>query len=81
MKVKDEVAALNARIPVQLRRAFDVAVAQRGITKQQAVEEALLTWVHQASSAEALPPFPLFASKSERRFNLIREQIDEASIG
>ena len=81
MNVKDEVVALNARIPVHLRRAFDVAVAQRGITKQQAMEEALLAWVHQASGAEPLPPFPLFASKSERRFDLTREQIDEASIG
>lgn len=81
MKVKEEVVSLNARIPVKLRRAFDVECAKRGITKQQALEEALSAWTRQPSCAGPLPPFPVFPSKSERKFNFTPEQIDEASIG
>ena len=81
MKVKAEIVALNARISVKLRRAFDVEVAKRGITKQQAMEEALLAWTRQPTSAEPMPPFPEFPSKSARKFNFTPVQIDEASIG
>jgi len=82
MKAKEEeVIALNVRIPVRLRRAFDVEVAKRGITKQEAMEEALSAWTHQSASPSLLPPFPVFPSKSGRKFNITPEQIDEASIG
>ena len=81
MKVKEEVTSLNARVPVRLRRAFDVAVAQRGVTKQQAMREALSAWIAERQASAPVVPFPLFPSKSERKFELTREQVDDASIG
>lgn len=81
MKAKEEVISLNVRIPVPLRRAFDVEVAKRGITKQEAMEEALSAWTLGLASAAPLPPFPVFPSKSSRKFNITPGQIDEASIG
>ncbi len=60
-----------------------MAVAAKGLTKQEALEQAIMSWVHQGE--KQLPPidedFPIIRARSGKKINPTKEQISEAMSG
>ena len=83
MQAKGRVVALNARVSHERRRAFDVAIARRGITVQKAVEEAIDLWMSQNAPLRARKEvrLPLIESAHPGSVNVTREQIDDLVFG
>jgi hypothetical protein len=83
MKVKAEVIPLNARVNVRVCRAFDIEVAKKRITKQQAVEEALRLWLNaQEKQSEGLAVrAPILPSEGRDQYILSAREIDDAVLG
>lgn len=83
MKASDRLVALNARISPHLRRDLGLAVARRGITIQQAVEEALRGWLAEQSRVKQryMGPPPVIKSSRPGTLHLTNEQIDEILFG
>ena len=83
MKVKDEVTALNARLNVQVCRAFDISVAKKGISKQQAVEEAIRLWISaQVKQSEGLTVrAPIISTRGRGKYTLSAQEVDDAVLG
>jgi hypothetical protein len=78
------LAALNARINLPLQKQFEIAVAERGITKQKAVEEALQLWIARQSTLHKrkMGQAPLIQShRPSRTLNLTAQDIDEILFG
>jgi hypothetical protein len=73
---------VNVRIDPSVARLFNVAVARRGCRKREAVEEAMRQWA-EAREPESLGPltFPIIHGKGRKKFDLTKEQIDEAMFG
>ena len=81
---KQTLTALNARISRPLQRQFEVAVAERGITKQKAVEEALQLWIVRQSTLRKrkMGQAPLIQShRRARTLNLTAQDVDEILFG
>ena len=80
---KQKLVALNARVSEPPRRRFDIAVAQRRVTKQRAVEEALRLWLHRLSEGDRrrMLEAPLIKSDRPGTLNLTNEQIDAILFG
>ena len=83
MKVAIERAPLNARVSVRLCQAFDIEVAKKRITKQQAVEEAIQLWISaQVKQAEGLTVrAPILAADGRHQYTLSPQEIDDAVLG
>ncbi len=83
MQASKRLVPLNARIDATVRRGFDVAVAHRGITKQEAVEEALRRWVadQAASRKRRMDEAPLIPSRRPGSLRLTNKQIDDLLFG
>lgn len=79
------LAALNARINLPLQKQFEIAVAERGITKQKAVEEALQLWIARQSTLRRrkMGEAPLIRSarRKSRTLNLTGQDIDDIIFG
>lgn len=71
--------ALNARIPETLRRRLDIAVAQRGVTIQQAVAEAIELWIEGAPQKQ-LQEAPVISARGGS-LRITKEEIDAAILG
>lgn len=72
-------SALNARIPERLRRRLDIAAAQRGVTIQQAVTEAIELWLEGPVSVTLQDAPVIRAGKGTLR--ITKEDIDAAILG
>jgi hypothetical protein len=76
--------ALNACITRPVQRKFEIAVAERGITKQKAVEEALQLWIARQSALRKrkMGQAPIIQShRRSRTLNLTTQDIDEILFG
>lgn len=76
------LAPLNARIPEDLRKQLAVHCAERGITMQEAVREAIHRYLLNAAPAKKKgyrADFPLIKSTG-RSLNITRELLDEAEF-
>lgn len=76
-------AALNARVPVALKRELDIIAAQQGISKQDAVVEALQLWLKAKESKDRrkrLPP-PVIRTGRPGTLDLTNEKIDAILFG
>jgi hypothetical protein len=76
--------SLNARISQALEKQFETAVAERGITKQKAVEEALQLWIARQSTLHKrkMGQAPLIQSgRRSRTLNLTAQDIDDIIFG
>jgi hypothetical protein len=72
------VTPLNARINNSLRRAFDIAVARRGVTKQEAVEEALRLWLRDPHAGQPRPRLkPPRITGAKPNINVTGRDLDE----
>jgi hypothetical protein len=81
---KQFLTALNARISHPIQRQFEIAVAERGITKQKAVEEALQMWIarHSTLRKRKMGEAPLIHSRRRSgALNLTAQDIDEILFG
>jgi len=81
---KPNLSALNARINLPLQKHFEIAVAERGITKQRAVEEALQLWIarHSTLRKRKMGEAPLIEShRRSRTLNLTAQDIDDIIFG
>ncbi len=81
---KQNLSALNARISLPVQKQFEIAVAERGITKQKAVEEALQQWIarHSTLRKRKMGQAPLIQSaRRSRTLNLTAQDIDEILFG
>jgi predicted DNA-binding protein (UPF0278 family) len=75
--------ALNARVPVAVKRELDVIAAQHGISKQDAVVQALELWLrtkHPKDSRRRLP-VPVIRTGRPGTLDLTNEKIDEILFG
>lgn len=74
---------LNVRVSPEKRRQLDIFVAQHGITRQKAIEDAIDLMVERAS--RALRPisetFPIIKSRGGEKINPTKEQLSEAFFG
>ena len=52
MGTKAAMAPINARVEEDLRREFSIGAAERGITIQAAMEEALTLWIAKQEEAK-----------------------------
>lgn len=81
--LKDPLLQLNARIHQSVSKKFNMAVAAKGLTKQEALEEAIMSWVHKGE--KELPPvdldFPTIPARGKKKINPTKEQLDEAMFG
>ena len=72
-------AALNARVPVALKRGLDILAARHGISKQDAVVQALELWVRtkQPKDRRKRLPLPVIRTGRPGTLELTNEKIDE----
>lgn len=83
MKENVERTPLNARVSVRICQAFDVEIAKKRISKQQAVEEAIRLWITaQLKQSEGLPVrAPILAAGARGTYTLSQDEIDDAVFG
>lgn len=76
-------AALNARVPVALKRGLDIIAARHGISKQEAVVQALELWLRtkQPKDRRRRLPLPVIHTGRPGTLNLTNEKIDEILFG
>jgi hypothetical protein len=73
---------VSARIDARVVREFNLKVARLGYTKRQSVEEAMRDWTER-QEAERLGrrTFPIIHAEGRKKFDLTKQQIDEAMFG
>jgi len=76
-------AALNARIPVGLKRGLDIIAARHGISKQNAVIQAIELWLRtkQPKDRRRRLPLPVIRTGRPGTLDLTNEKIDEILFG
>jgi hypothetical protein len=76
-------AALNARVPVALKRGLDIIAARRGISKQDAVVQAIELWLRtqQPKDRRRRLPVPVIRTGRPGTLDLTNEKIDEILFG
>ena len=76
-------AALNARVPVALKRGLDVIAARHGISKQDAVIQAIELWLRtkQRTARRRRLPVPVIRTGRPGTLDLTNERIDEILFG
>jgi len=76
-------AALNARIPVALKRVLDVTAARQGISKQDAVVQAIELWLrmNQPKDRRRRLPVPVIRTGRPGTLDLTNKKIDEILFG
>jgi len=76
-------AALNARVPVALKRGLDVIAARHGISKQDAVIQAIELWLRtkQRTDRRRRLPVPVIRTGRPGTLDLTNERIDEILFG
>ena len=72
--------ALNARVPLALKRELDITTARKGISKQDAVIQALELWLKAAQPRKRLA-VPVIRTGRRATLNLTNEKIDEILFG
>lgn len=72
-------AALNARVPVALKRGLDILAARHGISKQDAVVQAIELWLRtkQPKDRRSRLPVPVIRTGRPGTLDLTNEKIDE----
>jgi len=75
--------ALNARVPAALKREIDIAAARRGVSKQDAVVQALELWLRAEESKDRRRrlPLPVIRTGRPATLDLTGEKIDEILFG
>jgi hypothetical protein len=76
-------AALNARVPVALKRGLDVIAARHGISKQEAVVQAIELWLRtkQPKDRRRRLPVPVIRTGRPGTLDLTNKMIDEILFG
>jgi hypothetical protein len=76
-------AALNARVPVALKRVLDVTAARQGISKQDAVVQAIELWLrmNQPKDRRRRLPVPVIHTGRPGTLDLTNKKIDEILFG
>ena len=76
-------AALNARVPVALKRGLDIIAARHGISKQNAVVQAIELWLRtkQPKDRRRRLPLPVIRTGRPGTLDLTNEKIDEILFG
>jgi hypothetical protein len=76
-------AALNARVPVTLKRGLDIVAARHGISKQDAVIQAIELWLRtkQAKDRRKRLSVPVIRTGRPGTLDLTNEKIDEILFG
>jgi hypothetical protein len=76
-------AALNARVPVALKRVLDVTAARQGISKQDAVVQAIELWLrmNQPKDRRRRLPVPVIRTGRPGTLDLTNKKIDEILFG
>ena len=76
-------AALNARIPIALKRGLDVVAAKNGISKQDAVVQAIELWLRtkRPKDRRRRLPVPVIRTGRPATLDLTNEKIDEILFG
>lgn len=76
-------AALNARVPLALKRGLDVIAARHGISKQDAVIQAIELWLRtkQPTDRRRRLPVPVIRTGRAGTLDLSTERIDEILFG
>jgi hypothetical protein len=71
--------ALNARVPVALKRGLDIIAARHGISKQDAVVQAIELWLRtkQPRDRRRRLPLPVIRTGRPGTLNLTNKKIDE----
>lgn len=72
-------AALNARVPLALKRELDLITARQGISKQDAVVQALELWLKakQPKDRRKRLPVPVIRTGRPATLHLSNQKIDE----
>jgi hypothetical protein len=75
--------ALNARVPEGLKRELDIVAARQGISKQDAVVQALELWLKAAESKDRRRrlPLPVIRTGRPATLDLTNQKIDEILFG
>ena len=75
--------ALNARVPIALKRGLDVVAARNGISKQDAVVQAIELWLRtkQPKDRRRRLPVPVIRTGRPGTLDLTNEKIDEILFG
>ena len=84
MGAKAAMAPINARVADDLRKDFGVTVAERGITIQSAMEEALTLWIakQREGNMRVMEDAPLIECPGPIVIEpLTSEQIDDLVFG
>jgi hypothetical protein len=76
-------AALNARVPVAVKRGLDVIAARHGISKQEAVVQAIELWLRtkQPKDRRRRLPVPVIRTGRPGTLDLTNRKIDEILFG
>jgi hypothetical protein len=76
-------AALNARVPVALKRVLDVTAARQGISKQDAVVQAIELWLRMnlPKDRRRRLPVPVIRTGRPGTLDLTNKKIDEILFG
>lgn len=71
--------ALNARVPITLKRGLDIVAARHGISKQDAVVQAIELWLKakQMQDRRKRLPLPVIRTGRPGTLDLTNEKIDE----
>jgi hypothetical protein len=74
---------LNARVPVALKRGLDVIAARHGISKQDAVVQAIELWLRtkQRKDRRRRLPVPVIRTGRPATLDLTNQKIDEILFG
>ena len=75
--------ALNARVPAALKRELDIIAARQGISKQDAVVEALELWLKSTKPKDRRRRLrvPVIRTGRPATLDLTNEKIDEILFG
>jgi predicted transcriptional regulator len=75
--------ALNARVPAALKRKLDIIAAQQGISKQDAVVQALELWLkaREPKDRRRRLRLPVIRTGRPATLDLTNEKIDEILFG
>jgi hypothetical protein len=75
--------ALNARVPLTLKRELDIITARKGISKQDAVVQALELWLKASEPKDRRKrlPVPVIRTGHPATLKLTNEKIDEILFG
>jgi hypothetical protein len=76
-------SALNARVPAALKRELDVMAARHGISKQDAIVQALELWLKARAPKDRRRrlSLPLIRTGRPATLDLTNEKIDEILFG